>query len=71
MRPYPLPKDILREDFNGLVTDLYQLLATKGFDPAAHLVVGDFNESVDGRPRPRFALYLSYTATEIVLKTIE
>jgi hypothetical protein len=56
MRPYPLPKDITREEFNGLVTDLYQLLAAKGFDPAAHLVVGDFNDSVHGKARPRFAL---------------
>ena len=67
MRPYPLPKDITREKFNDLVTDLYQLLASKGFDPAAHLVVGDFDDSVDGKVRSRFALYLSYTATELVL----
>jgi hypothetical protein len=71
MRPYPLPKDITREEFNRLVTGLYQLLDAKGFDPAAHIVVGDFNDSVDGNARPRLALYLSYTATEIVLKTIK
>jgi hypothetical protein len=71
MRPYPLPKDITREEFNGLVTDLYQLLAAKGIDPGAHLTVGDFDDSVGDKARTRFALYLSYTATEIVLKTIE
>ena len=67
MRPYPLPKDITREEFNRLVTALYQLLAAKGVDPANHLTVGDFDDSVDGNARARFALYLSYTATEIVL----
>jgi hypothetical protein len=71
MRPYPLPKDITREEFNRLVAGLHQLLADKGFDPTAHLVVGDFNDSVDDKDRPRFGLYLSYTATEIVLKSIE
>jgi len=70
MRPYPLPKDITREEFNGLVTALYQLLATKGLDPAAHLTVGDFDDSVGDKARTRFALYLSYTATEIVLQRI-
>ena len=71
MHPYPLPKDITREEFNGLVAGLYQLLAANGFDPTAHLVVGDFNDSVDGKARPRFGLYLSYNATEMILKTIE
>jgi hypothetical protein len=71
MRPYPLPKDITREEFNRLVSGLYELLTVKGFDPAAHIVVGDFNDSIDGSARARFALYLSYTATEIVLKMIE
>ena len=71
MRPYPLPKDITREEFNGLVTNLYQLLAAKGFDPATHLIVGDFNDSVGDKARTRFGLYLSYTATEIVLKMIK
>jgi hypothetical protein len=71
MRPYPLPKDITREEFNGLVTSLYQLLAAKGLDPVTHLTVGDFNDSFYEKTRPRFALYLSYTATEIILKSIE
>ena len=71
MRPYPLPKDITREEFSSLVTGLYQLLATKGLDPANHLTVGDFNDSVDGKARPRFSLYLSYNATEILLGTIK
>jgi hypothetical protein len=71
MRPYPLPKDITREEFNRLVSGLHELLTVKGFDPTAHIVVGHFNDSIDGRARARFALYLSYTATEIVLKMIE
>jgi hypothetical protein len=71
MRPYPLPKDITREEFNRLVSSLYQLLAEKGLDPETHLTVGDFNDSVPDRTRGRFALYLSYAATEIVLKMIE
>jgi len=67
MRPYPLPKDITREEFNGLVTSLYQLLAEKGLDPADHLTVRDFNDTASGTARPRFALYVSFTATELLL----
>jgi hypothetical protein len=52
MRPYPLPKDITREEFNRLVTGLYQLLAEKGLDPASHLTVGDFNDTANGTARP-------------------
>jgi hypothetical protein len=68
MRPYPLPKDITREEFNRLVTQLYQLLAAKGIDPSTNLTVGDFHETVDGKTRPRLALYVSYTATQILLE---
>ena len=67
MRPCPLPKDITREEFNRLVTGLYQLLVEKGLDPANHLTVGDFNDTVNGTARPRFALYVSSTATELLL----
>ena len=67
MRPYPLPKDLTRE-FNRLVTTLYQLLSTNGLDPANHLTVGDFSDTVKGSARTRFALYLSFSATELFLK---
>ena len=67
MRPYPLPKDITREEFNHLVTGLYQLLAEQGLDPSNHLTVGDFNDTANGTARPRFALYVSFTATELLL----
>jgi hypothetical protein len=40
----------------------------RGLDPVTHLTVGDFNDSFYEKTRPRFALYLSYTATEIILK---
>ena len=63
MRPYPLPKDITREAFNRLVTGLYQLLAANGLDPANHLTVGDFNDTANGTAPPRFALYVSFTAS--------
>jgi hypothetical protein len=68
MRLYRLPEDITREEFNTLVTHLYQLLAAKGLDPAAHLVIGDSKNFVNGKTRPRSALYISYTATQILLK---
>ena len=64
-------RDQVQQAHVRLVTALYQLLAAKGFDPANHLVVGDFNDFVDGNTRSRFGLYLSYVATEIVLKTME
>ena len=67
MRPYPLPKDITREEFNRLIIGLYQLLAVNGLDPANHLTVGDFNDTVNGKACPRFALYVSFTATELLL----
>ena len=67
MRPYPLPKDITREEFNRLVTGLCQLLTEKGLDPVNHLTDGAFNDTANGTARPRFALYVSFTATELLL----
>jgi hypothetical protein len=62
MRPYRLPKNITREEFNNFVNHFSQLLAAQGIDPATNLTVGDFNDSVDGKTRTRFALYISEAA---------
>jgi hypothetical protein len=62
MRPYPLRKDITREEFDRLVTDLYYRLAAKGIDPSSNLTV----EDQDRGEGPRFALFISDTAAQIL-----
>jgi hypothetical protein len=65
MQPHPLPKNITREEFNRLVTALYQLLTAEGIDPSTNLTVGE--ETGDGKTRPSFTLYISETARQLVL----
>ena len=66
MLPYPFPENISREGFRNLVAQLRQKLTAKGLDPALNLAVKDFDEIVDGKPRPRFSLFISETAAQIL-----
>ncbi|MCI0627007.1 MAG: hypothetical protein L0387_36060 [Acidobacteria bacterium] len=69
MRPYPLRKNITREEFDRLVTDLYYRLAAKGIDPASNLAIEDTKQvSGDGKTRPHFALFISEAAAQILEK---
>ena len=65
MRPYPLRQDITREEFDRLVTDLYYRLAAKGLNPSPNLTVEDQGRA-DGTTQPRFALFISETAVQIL-----
>jgi len=65
--PYQLPAQISREQFHILVTHLYQQLAAQGVDPSSNLTVEDFDEILDdGKTRPRFALFISESAAQIL-----
>ena len=66
MLPYPFSEHISREEFRNLVAQLRQKLRSKGLDPALNLAVKDFDEVVDGKPRPRFSLFISETAAKIL-----
>jgi len=66
MLPYPFPENISRDEFLNLVAQLRQKLTAKGLDPALNLAVKDFDEIVDGKPRPRFGLLISQTAAQIL-----
>ena len=66
MLPYPFPENINRDEFRNLVAQLRQKLTAKGLDPALNLAVKDFDEIVDGKPRPCFGLLISQTAAEIL-----
>jgi len=59
MLPYPLPKDITREEFNRLLVALCRVLVDAGIDPTDHLkTVAD----LQGTPR----LYISEPARKHV-----
>jgi len=64
--PFPLPKNLSREELNSFVNHLCQLLAAEGFDPSCNLAVKSFDEIIDGKGRLRFALYVSETARQIL-----
>ena len=64
MLPYPFPENISRDEFRNLVAQLRQKLTAKGLDPALNLAVKDFDEIVDGKPRPRLGLFISQTAAQ-------
>jgi hypothetical protein len=64
--PVPLPKNLSKEEFNGLVNHLCRLLAIEGFDPAESLSAEILGETVDGKPRTRFLLYISETTRHIL-----
>jgi hypothetical protein len=64
---YPIPPSLTREQFQNLVTKLYQRLTDAGLDPECNLKVEDTNEaSVDGQSRPRFKLLVSESAAQIL-----
>jgi hypothetical protein len=63
MRPYPLRKNITRDEFDRLVTDLYYRLAGKGIDPSSNLAIED---GATGYPPGHFALFISETAAQIL-----
>ena len=71
MRPWALPKGMTRDQFNDLVAHLYDLLAANGLDPSSHLSVGDFDEIIDGKICPHFALFISDTVAQILKKQIK
>ena len=66
MLPYPFPENISRQEFRSLVAQLRHKLTANGLDPALNLAVKDFDEIVDGKPRPRFGLLISETAAQIL-----
>ena len=66
MLPYPFPQNLSREEFRNLVAQLRQKLRSKGLDPALNMAVKDFDEIVDGKPHPRFGLFISETAAQIL-----
>jgi hypothetical protein len=67
MRPYPLRKGITREAFNTLVIDLCDRLAAKGINPGSNLSVAEKEEiSGDGKIHPRFALFITEAAAQIL-----
>ncbi len=60
MVKYQLPSDLSRDQFSGLLTDLYYLLAANGLDPVFNMVVGDRDEVCDdGTIRGIFQLIVS------------
>ena len=69
MNTYPLPPNLSRVEFHGLVTDLYYHLQSRGLDPAAHLIIQDNDEQLpDGTSAPRLAIFISEDAAQILLK---
>jgi len=67
MRPYPLRKDITKEEFERLVTDLYYRLVAKGIDPSSNLTIEETDGvTADDKPRRHFALFISEVAAEIL-----
>ena len=69
MIKYQLPPDLTRDQFYGLLTDLYYLLAANGLDPVFNMVVGDRDEVCDdGTIRGIFQLIVSHDAAKILAK---
>ena len=67
MNPYPLRRNITRETFNRLVIDLCDRLAAKGINPDSNLAVAEKEEiSVEGKLHPRFALFITEAAAQIL-----
>ena len=67
MRPYPLRKNITREEFEMLVTDLYYRLAAKGLNPDSNLAIEEKKlVSPDGKTYLHFALLISEAAAQIL-----
>ena len=67
MNPYPLRKNITREQFNRLVIDVCHRLAAKGINPDSNLAVAEKEEiSGDGKIHPRFALFITEAAAQIL-----
>jgi hypothetical protein len=67
MNPYPLRKNITREEFNRLVIDLCHRLAAKGINPGSNLSVAEKEEvGGNGKIHLRFALFISESAAQIL-----
>ena len=64
MLPYPLPENISRDEFRTLVAQVRKKLVAEGLDPSLNIAVKDFDEIVNGKPRPRFGLFISETAAQ-------
>ena len=66
MLSYPLPENISRQEFRNLVAQLGHTPTAKGLDPSLNIAVKDFDEIVDGKPRPHLSLFISQTAAQIL-----
>ena len=67
---YELPSDLTREEFHGLVTDIYYQLTKSGLDPTFNMVIGDRNElAADGTPYSIFDVFVSDDAALILAQS--
>ena len=67
---YNLPTDLTRDQFHGLVTDLYYRLTATGLDPALNMVIGDYDEPADdGTTRSIFQVIVSEDAASILAQS--
>lgn len=70
MLTYPIPPNITRDQFHGLITDLYYKLTARGIDPAPNLMIEDFDECLeDGTIRTHFSILVSEDAAAVLAKS--
>ena len=67
---YQLPSDLTRDQFHGLVTDIYYRLTKSGLDPVFNMVMSDRDELADdGTPRSIFSVFISEDAALILAQS--
>jgi hypothetical protein len=67
MISYELSSDLTREEFHGLVTNMYCELTKHDIDPPASMIIGDRDEILDdGTTLTHFSLILSEQAAKIL-----
>jgi len=67
MTRYPLPPQMTRDRFHGLITDLNDQLTRNGIDPVSNMIVSARDEVLDdGTTLTHFSIIVSDAAAEIL-----
>jgi len=70
MTRYPLPPQMTRDRFHGLISDLNDQLTKNGIDPVSNMIVGARDEVLDdGTTLTHFSIIVSDAAAEILKET--